>query len=1268
MSFLNEEGLRRLWGRITTKLDTKVNIDDLPELIKQPDFAASEGEAGHIKNRTHWVDYIENGGEATSYYVNDLGICTINGVYADVELYAGHIYKITIAHGEPYICEAKPVENSIGASSYCGNKALHFSNADDTGEPFYFSWNALDQMSTMKVPQYANTTIDIAVTELIPVVHQLDPKFIKDMYYVKSVAAGDLIVPECELVNDDGMFTLPSLPSELPRLGETYFITYNGVQYECTAQQRQLEDIPVTVLGNYILFGSENTGEPFCILTGAVFAAAIGVSFVLLPIDSTQSVTLSIAKAKENIKHINPKYIKDMYYTEGEEKLLFEVDPLINNNISTDPCYYLPYTNAIDLGEATQLAVTWDGVVYNCSITALSEDGISLATVGNMALMDASALDTGEPFLVGLFLGEAGAALGFGGIVQWAADGNQQHSISVSTIAGGKIHKIDNKYINTEWMATSTVVKGTVLFENQTFPLTDGMFEAEVGTDFITAELGKKYLIVYNGEEYIDTCRDATPLGYPGGIFVGNDQFAIGTGDNGMPFVLGAANGYLMIASIYNLAATSCTISMYEVEEVPNKLPAKFLPDDISGNIDLTGYAKTEDIPTKTSELTNDSGFITAADIPEVEVPTKTSELTNDSGFITAAAIPDSYTKTEVDSAISTAANTVKNDLLNGAGEAYDTLKELGTLIDENQDAIEALETVAAGKADKTHSHAISDVSGLQTALDGKAASSHGTHVSYSTTAPVMDGTASVGSASTVARSDHKHPTDTSRASKTEFDTHTSNTTVHVTSTERTNWNAAKTHADSTHAPSNAEKNQNAFSNIAVSGQTTVAADTATDTVTFAGSNVTITTDATNDKVTFSVADGTTSAKGVVQLTNSTSSTSTTTAATPNSVKSAYDLANGKMSATNPVGTGSFSMNRKTGTTVGTNSVALGNSCTASGAGSHAEGYNTAASGNYTHAECYSTTASGSYSHAEGQETTASNKYSHAEGGGTTASGEGSHAEGYLTTASGKHSHAEGTQTTASGHASHAEGYNTTASGLYAHAEGLSQNQLPDTITTTTSNADIISTWNTTKFTLSKEQASHAEGQSTLALGSMSSHAEGCETIASGDIGSHAEGFHTTASGSASHAEGHNTTASGLYSHAEGRNTAASNTGSHAEGSNTSAQGRSQHAQGEYNITETNVRTDVRGVYAHIVGNGTAEDARSNAHTLDWDGNAWFAGDVYVGSTSGTNKDAGSVKLASETYVATAVDTAIAGITAITTAEIDAICGASIYAASEVTF
>ena len=163
-------------------------------------------------------------------------------------------------------------------------------------------------------------------------------------------------------------------------------------------------------------------------------------------------------------------------------------------------------------------------------------------------------------------------------------------------------------------------------------------------------------------------------------------------------------------------------------------------------------------------------------------------------------------------------ADGIKNDLLNGAGTAYDTLKELGDLIDDNADAIEALETIASGKADASHGHAISDVSGLQSALDSKAAASHGTHVSYSTTAPVMDGTASVGTASTVARSDHKHPTDTSRASKTEFDTHVADTTKHITSTERTNWGTAYTHSQSAHAPSNAQAN--VIESIKVNGTT----------------------------------------------------------------------------------------------------------------------------------------------------------------------------------------------------------------------------------------------------------------------------------------------------------------------------------------------------------------------------------------------------------------------------------------------------------------
>lgn len=128
---------------------------------------------------------------------------------------------------------------------------------------------------------------------------------------------------------------------------------------------------------------------------------------------------------------------------------------------------------------------------------------------------------------------------------------------------------------------------------------------------------------------------------------------------------------------------------------------------------------------------------------------------------------------------------------------------------------------------------------------------------------------------------------------------------------------------------------------------------------------------------------------------------------------------------------------------------------------------------------------------------------------------------------------------------------------------------------------------------------STASGQHSIAIGGSSGG--GGRPLASGNISvavglgissgelSYAEGF-SFASGDISHAEGHST-AAGEYSHAEGKSEAAS---------------ECQHTQGKYNII------DEEGKYAHIVGNGVggADHSRSNAHTLDWDGNAWFAGSV----------------------------------------------------------
>jgi hypothetical protein len=148
------------------------------------------------------------------------------------------------------------------------------------------------------------------------------------------------------------------------------------------------------------------------------------------------------------------------------------------------------------------------------------------------------------------------------------------------------------------------------------------------------------------------------------------------------------------------------------------------------------------------------------------------------------------------------------------------------------------------------------------------------------------------------------------------------------------------------------------------------------------------------------------------------------------------------------------------------------------------------------------------------------------------------------------------------------------------------------------------------------------DGRDASGFGSI---AEGRGTKAL-EYASHAEGYSTTASGSGSHAEGKNTNASGEASHAEGLGADALGANSHAEGYGTTATHMSQHVCGQFNILDTSPNTnDQRGTYVVIVGNGT-HIKKSNAHTLDWDGNAWYQGTVegtamiLKSSTSGSTK------------------------------------------------
>ena len=136
---------------------------------------------------------------------------------------------------------------------------------------------------------------------------------------------------------------------------------------------------------------------------------------------------------------------------------------------------------------------------------------------------------------------------------------------------------------------------------------------------------------------------------------------------------------------------------------------------------------------------------------------------------------------------------------------------------------------------------------------------------------------------------------------------------------------------------------------------------------------------------------------------------------------------------------------------------------------------------------------------------------------------------------------------------------------------------------------------------------------------------------------SHAEGSGTLAIGANSHAEGTNTIAKGISSHAEGAETVANGIFTHAEGCGTQAEGSYSHVQGKYN------EIDMENKYAHIVGNGTSDDNRSNAHAVDWEGNAWYAGSISSEAIVTKIPDLSSATLISEQHIDAGITSTIAG-------------------------
>lgn len=211
-----------------------------------------------------------------------------------------------------------------------------------------------------------------------------------------------------------------------------------------------------------------------------------------------------------------------------------------------------------------------------------------------------------------------------------------------------------------------------------------------------------------------------------------------------------------------------------------------------------------------------------------------------------------------------------------------------------------------------------------------------------------------------------------------------------------------------------------------------------------------------------------------------------------------------------------------------------------------------------------------------------------------------------------------------------------------------------------------------------------ADKQDTVLNTSLSRGRKASTTIANGSIAfgndveasalyADAFGNNTKASAQGAFSIGYYANAEGEYSFAGGKNTIADFECGFAEGTGTRAYGKNMHALGKYNaydlvanwdewVSETSyavgdkvkvtdgstvtgyicieANSDVdfddtkweeadTDIYALVIGNGTSDNARSNALVIAWDGTARYGGDIYVGCNSNSS---GGNKLATEAY------------------------------------
>lgn len=211
------EQLRKDIGSLgDLETESKDNLVDAINEVNsiQPDWNQNdETKKDYIKGRTHYTYK-----ERKTLYEN-------NAISSSPIKLNDNPFSLEV--GKTYIVEFDGIEYKIICKSYNGRFAyignLYFGTHKanlDSGEPFY-----IDAM--LIYVELGSGTHSIALIEEVEKVHQIDPKYIEDMYYTKTIPGN---TPLCAFDASEGKHVSVELAFPLA-VGSKYILTIDGDLY-----------------------------------------------------------------------------------------------------------------------------------------------------------------------------------------------------------------------------------------------------------------------------------------------------------------------------------------------------------------------------------------------------------------------------------------------------------------------------------------------------------------------------------------------------------------------------------------------------------------------------------------------------------------------------------------------------------------------------------------------------------------------------------------------------------------------------------------------------------------------------------------------------------------------------------------------------------------------------------------------------------------------------------------------------------------------------